>query len=179
MVRCVQRIHQACEPQSRTPREQRLPQVLWSLQILQVLNEELGGSQILHHTFHLLLLVITQDHYLIDSKDCSCLSDLAHQVGLQLHGLGIIDDRGRYNNRKRVPPESVRVQVFIALDLIDLLALPPIFLGLLLVFLVLLLYLFGYLLLLHYLEIAILKFTYVLFLNLLLLLDISLQVIIA
>lgn len=93
MVRSIKRIHQTCKPQRWGPWEQSLPQILWGLEVLKVLHKELRSGEILHHTFHLLLLIITQHHDFIDSENGGGLGNLPSQVSFQLHGLSIVNYR--------------------------------------------------------------------------------------
>lgn len=109
VVRRVQRIHQAREAQGRVPRKQRLAQVLRCFQILEILDEKLGGCQILHHALHLLRLIVTDNDDLIDAEDGGGLGDLADQVRLQLHRLRVVDDRGGHHDRHREVSEGVFV----------------------------------------------------------------------
>ena len=114
MVRSIQRIHQTSKPQCRRSGEQGLPQVLRGLEILKVLDEELGGRQVLHHAFHLLLLVVAQDNDLVYLEDCRSFGYLARQVGLQLHRLRIVyDGRGHHHRHRKVPYSIVIVVVLL------------------------------------------------------------------
>ena len=76
MVRSVKGVHEASESERRTLREQSLPQVLRSFQVLQILHEKLCSCEVLHHSFHLGLLIIANDDDLVDLEDCRSLGYL-------------------------------------------------------------------------------------------------------
>ena len=83
VVWSVDRVHKTGETERWTLGEESFAQVLGSLEVLEVLHEELGGADVLFHRLHLAVLVVTDDDDLVKAESGSCFRDLTDKVSLE------------------------------------------------------------------------------------------------